>query len=230
MFKKLLTEDIKVGSGAAAEEGDTAHLQYVGTFAKSGVQFDTNDPERSEKNKTPLAFQIAPTSTVVQGMVDGVRGMKVGGVRKIKVPYMLAYGASGSEGIPPYSDLIFEIKLLYLVKKGEENDVYVEDVRIGTGPVIGPKDKVVVNYVGKFVNGRLFDSTYLRKAPVTFQMGKTEVITGIERGMEGMKVGGKRILTLNPNAGYGGFGEGVIPANAVLIYELEVVSAKPSGA
>lgn len=227
MFPRVLTEDTAVGSGAGATDGDTVYVEYIGKLARDGTQFDTNVPELSEKNKNPLVFTIGPNGTVIPGMMAGVKGMKVGGKRTVKIPFSSGYGAAGSEGIPPYADLVFDLKLLYIVKKGEENDVTVKDVTVGTGAELHANDIAEVNYIGRFVNNRAFDSTYDRKKTVTFQLGRGKVISGFDKGIEGMRVGGKRVLTINPASGWGVYGKGVVPANAVLVYEIELVSVKP---
>lgn len=229
MYPKLETIDKTVGTGAEVAEKDMVFLQYSVALAKKNVPFESNDPETSEKNKNPLVFVVGPNGAVIPGMMAGVKGMKVGGTRTLHVPWSNGYGASGSEDVPPYSDLIFEIKLLHVVKPGEENDVNVEDIKIGTGTELKSGDVAEVHYIGKFVNNRMFDSTYARKQTVTFTLGKGQAITGFEKGIEGMRVGGKRKLLLNPGAGWGIYGYDVVPSNAALIYEVELISVKPGG-
>jgi len=226
LFAKVLKDDIKVGTGLEPIDGDTVHIEYIGTLPVGGAQFDTNNPDLSEKSKNPLSFELGANSGMVSGLVEGIRGMRVGGQRKVSIPWKSAYGEGGRDGIPPYSDLVFDVKLLYVLKKADENSIEIKDLVQGTGAGLKVGDTAEVQYNGMFVNNRVFDSTYLRKKSVSFKLGKAEAITGFEKGIEGMKVGGKRRVTLAPGAGWGSYGTAIIPPNAVLIYDVELVSIK----
>lgn len=231
MFKSVLTEDTKVGTGPKADDGDLLLVQYEGTLAKGGTAFDTNDPIKSEKNKNPLPIFLGKNPGVIPGLVEGVKGMQVGGERKVSVPWQQAYGAMGSEPlIPKYADLVFTVKALYLVKKGEENAVEIEDLAPGSGPEVKSGDTVTITYVGSFVNGRKFDDCPTPDHKLTFRVDRLEVMSGIDKGLIGMKAGGKRRITLPPNAGYGVYGKDVIGGNQVLIYEVTLFSVKSGGA
>lgn len=100
----------------------------------------------------------------------------------------------------------------------------IETLTEGTG--IGTKngDRLTVNYKGTLTNGTQFDSSYDRGTPFTFVLGQGYVIEGWDIGMIGMKVGEKRKLTIPANMGYGMNKVGSIPANSVLIFEVELVS------
>lgn len=230
IFSGLGKKDLTVGKGVEAVEGDTVWVTYTGTLAKDGTQFDSNDPKKNAANQNPLVFTVGPESGMVEGITKGVIGMKVGGTRKVEVPFGMGYGASASGKIPAYSDLVFNVELLYVVKKGEEKTVDVEDVKIGTGREIQQYDKVTVHYIGKLVNGRSFDDTYQRKQSVSFVVGKGEAITGFEQGILGMKVGGKRRVTIPPAAGWGAGGNKNLPGNQVTVFEVDLLDSKPSGA
>jgi peptidylprolyl isomerase len=97
----------------------------------------------------------------------------------------------------------------------------------GTGaPAVAGKT-VRVHYNGKLTNGKLFDSSYSRGEPIEFVLGAGRVIKGWDEGIALMKVGGKATLTIPPHLGYGERGAGgVIPPNATLIFEVELVSVK----
>ncbi|MBS1722088.1 MAG: FKBP-type peptidyl-prolyl cis-trans isomerase [Armatimonadetes bacterium] len=228
-YKDVVTSDTKVGDGQELKEGDIGLAEYTGTLDKDGTQFDSNDPKRSATNKNPLAFVAQKGGGIIDGLWRGMIGMKVGGERKVTIPWSLGYGAAGSDKIPAYSDLVFNVRLLDVVKKGEESTVEVEDLQPGTGATATNGSTVEVHYVGKFVNGRVFDDTRSRKKTVTFTIGKNQVISGFEKGLEGMQVGGKRRITVPPAAGWGNFGHDVVPGNQVLIYDVELVSVKQGG-
>lgn len=86
--------------------------------------------------------------------------------------------------------------------------------------------QVAVHYQGRLEDGTVFDDSHKRGEPISFTLGKGQVIKGWEQGIEGMSVGEKRTLTIPPELGYGSQGAGdVIPPNATLIFDVELVSA-----
>jgi FKBP-type peptidyl-prolyl cis-trans isomerase/predicted heme/steroid binding protein len=99
----------------------------------------------------------------------------------------------------------------------------IEDITIGTGDEAVAGKKIVVNYRGTLVNGTQFDSSYDRGTPFAFTLGAGQVIEGWDKGFAGMKVGGKRKLTISPELGYGSQSVGTIPANSTLIFEVELL-------
>jgi len=101
----LQYDDLVVGSGKMAEPGMNVSLNYRG-FLLDGTPFD-NSYDRGE----PLKFQIAG-GQMIQGFDEGVRGMRIGGKRKILVPWAMAYGEAGRPPIPPKADLVFDLELL----------------------------------------------------------------------------------------------------------------------
>src|SRR5690349_15298437 len=103
----------------------------------------------------------------------------------------------------------------------------IEDVREGSGTVAQKGNRVSVNYKGTLANGQTFDSSYDRNQPFEFKLGSGQVIEGWEKGIVGMKEGGKRILTIPPEQAYGPDGyPPVIPPNATLKFEVELVDVQ----
>ncbi len=103
---------------------------------------------------------------------------------------------------------------------------YVDEV-IGTGAEPKTGQHVTVHYVGTLTNGTKFDSSRDRNEPFTFVIGEGEVIKGWDEGVATMRVGGKRKLTVPPQLGYGSQGAGgVIPPNATLIFDVELLGVK----
>ena len=102
-------------------------------------------------------------------------------------------------------------------------EMKVEDLSSGSGPQAEMGDRLDVKYVGKFENGKVFDSSAKRGHDFSFHLGKREVIPAWDAGLVGMQKGGKRKLTVPPHLAYGARGiRGVIPPNSVLIFEVEV--------
>ncbi|MBP7741294.1 MAG: FKBP-type peptidyl-prolyl cis-trans isomerase [Candidatus Pacebacteria bacterium] len=101
------------------------------------------------------------------------------------------------------------------------------DEVVGTGAVATAGTSVTVHYVGMLPDGTVFDSSKSHGQPFTFQLGAGQVIRGWDEGVAGMKVGGKRQLIIPPSMGYGSQGAGgVIPPNATLIFEVELLDVK----
>lgn len=101
----------------------------------------------------------------------------------------------------------------------------VRDVVVGTGKEATVGSAVSVDYIGSFANGIKFDSSFDAGRPLQFQVGAGQLIPGFDRGVVGMKVGGKRVLTIPPELGYGPSGyPPVIPPNSTLIFEITLVS------
>jgi peptidylprolyl isomerase len=101
------------------------------------------------------------------------------------------------------------------------------DETIGTGAMPVAGQHVTVNYVGTLQDGTKFDSSIDRHEPFTFQIGKGDVISGWDEGVMSMHVGGKRKLIIPPQLAYGAQGAGgVIPPNATILFEVELLSVK----
>src|ERR671924_167150 len=97
------------------------------------------------------------------------------------------------------------------------------DEQVGEGASIQSGQTVSVHYTGWLTNGTKFDSSRDRRDPFVFNLGKGQVIQGWDEGVQGMKVGGKRKLTIPPAMAYGSRGAGgVIPPNATLVFEVEL--------
>lgn len=104
--------------------------------------------------------------------------------------------------------------------------VTTADVVVGTGPTALPGDTVTVDYIGTLTDGTVFDNSYESGKPITFRIGAGEVIKGWDQGVPGMRVGGKRRLTVPPELGYGSQATGSIPANSTLVFEIELLSVR----
>jgi len=102
-----------------------------------------------------------------------------------------------------------------------------QDLVVGDGKEAMVGDNVSVHYTGWLEDGTKFDSSLDRGNPFEFTLGMGQVIQGWDEGVAGMKVGGKRKLVIPPDLGYGPTGAGgVIPPNATLIFEVELIEIK----
>lgn len=106
-------------------------------------------------------------------------------------------------------------------------ELKIEDEKVGEGVEVKSGDTIVIHYTGTLENGQKFDSSLDRGQPFETQIGVGQVIKGWDQGVIGMKVGGKRKLTIPSDLAYGEQGiEGAIPPNATLIFELELLEIK----
>ena len=106
-----------------------------------------------------------------------------------------------------------------------DNGLSVQDVVVGEGKSAENGDTLSAHYVGALQDGTVFDESYGRGQPIQFVLGAGQLIKGWELGLLGMKEGGKRRLVIPPELGYGAGGAagGVIPPNATLLFEIELV-------
>lgn len=111
-------------------------------------------------------------------------------------------------------------------ERGNLKKLVIDDIVIGTGEAVVKGDTVVVHYIGTLQNGTEFDNSNKRGAPFTFTVGEGKVIKGWDDGLVGMKQGGKRILVVPPDMAYGAQGVGPIPANATLVFSIELLEIK----
>lgn len=103
-------------------------------------------------------------------------------------------------------------------------ELKIETLEEGSGKECESGDEISVHYTGTLKDGTKFDSSYDRDEPFTFVLGIGQVIDGWDQGVEGMKIGEKRRLEIPSSLGYGEYGAGTIPANAGLIFDVELIS------
>lgn len=227
---ELKIEDLVVGTGTEAKNGDSLSVAYTGWVQGKSEPFDS-----SNFHDQPFEFVLGKGEAIA-GWDQGLVGMKVGGKRKLTIPPSLGYGAEGAGNgrIPPNATLIFEVELLSIqgpppatLAPTSITELKIEDLVVGTGAAAKAGDTLRVDYTGWLENGTKFDSSLDSGQPIEFVLGQGRVIAGWDQGLVGLKVGGKRRLTIPPALGYGASGAGdVIPANAALIFEVELLEIK----
>ena len=112
---------------------------------------------------------------------------------------------------------------------GDEQSVTeltIEEMKVGDGDEAVAGSTVGVHYTGWLTDGTKFDSSLDRGVPFFFQIGGGQVIAGWEQGVAGMRIGGKRKLTIPPALGYGRRGTGPIPGNATLVFEIDLLKIR----
>lgn len=118
------------------------------------------------------------------------------------------------------------------------DQVQAQEVKVGTGAEATPGSQVSIMYVGKLTDGTVFDSSAAHNnEPLTFVLGSQDMIPGFQIGVNGMKVGGQRVMAVPPSLAYGDqpvtnpeTGAVIIPANSTIVFEVELVDVKPAPA
>jgi FKBP-type peptidyl-prolyl cis-trans isomerase len=104
--------------------------------------------------------------------------------------------------------------------------LYWRDLVVGAGTTAANGMTVAVHYVGNLPNGTQFDVNGPTATPFSFKLGIGQVVPGFDEGIRGMKVGGRRQLIIPPELGYGSRANGAIPANSILVFTVDLVSAQ----
>ena len=109
------------------------------------------------------------------------------------------------------------------------DQVQGQEVKVGTGAEAKPGMQVSVEYTGKLADGTVFD-TNVGKEPLVFTLGAQGIIPGFQVGINGMKVGGQRLIAIPPSLGYGAQQVGTIPSNSTLIFDVKLLKVEPAPA
>ena len=234
--------DLKEGAGDPCPVGAKVTMHYTG-WLTDGTVFDSS--KEGKLNPTPANFDL---NNLIAGWKEGIPGMKPGGIRKLVIAPDKGYGSQSNGKIPGGSTLIFEVQLIdfalpknvasgpgmpmpYDNSNGGTDDpglkdvgggLKIRDLKEGTGEAVKPGASVSVHYVGWLVDGTVFDSSRKGGKPVSFSLN--EVVKGWGQGIPGMKPGGVRKLVIPAALGYGARGQGDIPPNATLVFEVELVN------
>jgi FKBP-type peptidyl-prolyl cis-trans isomerase FkpA len=135
-----------------------------------------------------------------------------------------AVEAQLEEALAEVQDQIKDINVE--VAENMTDEFIIENEVVGEGAEAVNGKTVSVHYTGTFIDGSIFDSSVQRGTPFEFFLGAGQVIKGWDQGVLGMKVGGKRKLTIPPELGYGDNDRGPIPGGSTLIFEVELLGVK----
>lgn len=225
---------LELGTGKQVSAGDMVTVHYTGTLP-DGTKFDS-----SKDRNQPFSFKVG-TGQVIAGWDEGFQLLKVGDKAILTIPADIGYGQRSMGKIPANSTLIFEVEVIDVKSpvvavpfniEGKEvlsttsglKYVYIEK---GSGPQAEAGKTVDVHYTGYLMDGRKFDSSVERGEPISFPLGQGMVIKGWEEGIALMKVGDKMRLIIPSELAYGQSGAGgVIPPNATLLFDVELVGVK----
>ncbi len=225
---------VEKGKGEAVSSGDKAYMQYTGYFT-NGKKFDSSH----DNGGRDFDF-ILGRGRVIKGWDIAVVGMKKGEKRRLLIPYQLAYGESGRAPIPPKSDLIFDVELSKFEKINYPdygkltNDTIslpdglkyiVFESTQGAKPL--PHDTVVIKYVARFMDGKVFDASYDRNDSLAFEVAAQKVIKGLDEGLLMVRKGEKVRFIIPYKLAYGEKGrEPLIPAKSDLIFDIYLQDIK----
>jgi FKBP-type peptidyl-prolyl cis-trans isomerase FkpA len=241
------------GTGENIQKGQKPSVNYTGKLL-DGKMFDSNT-DSSRHHVAPFEFTVGK-GMVIAGWDEGVTLLKKGTKATLYIPSGLGYGTRGQgKDIPANSILVFDMEVVDVkidlpghqkviddsliqdyCKKNNINaqktasGLYYSIQKEGTGDNIKKGQKPSINYTGRLLNGKMFDSnTDPAKGHVTpfeFTAGQGMVIQGWDEGVTLMKKGTKATLYIPSELGYGERGQREIPANSVLVFDMEVLDIK----
>ena len=235
MPTELVITDITEGDGEAAVEGSTVYVYYVGVLSKDGKRFDGNF------GSDPFAVTLG-AGAVIDGWDQGLIGIKAGGRRQLDIPADLAYGSAGSgDAIPPDSAISFIVDAVAIVPpidpadapeisiEGAENvDALVsKDLVVGDGDEAKAGSNVLVHIIAyNGATGEELASTWGDPSPVALLLKEGGSLPGLVEGIPGMKVGGRRQLTIPFADAFGteGNSDMKLPASTDLVVVIDLLS------
>jgi peptidylprolyl isomerase len=229
---------LKHGKGIKPEAGDKVTVNYVGKFMNDTV-FDS-----SYNRGQAFSFTLGE-GRVIKGWDEGLTLLQEGDSAVFVIPPQLGYGGKAVGPIPANSTLKFDVTLEKVEKapaiiafdtKGKDTVKTASGLKIivvksadknAVKPAAG--DNIEVHYTGYFEDGKIFDSSVRRGEPISFALGKGQVIKGWDEGLSMMAVGEKARLLIPYELAYGENGRPpAIPAKANLIFDVELINVHKS--
>ena len=219
--------------GPQPQPGEVVAVHYTASL-EDGTVFDSSW-ERDE----PFYFTLG-RNLVIRGWDEGIALMRLGSRIRLFIPPDLAYGTRGSSGvIPPNATLIFDVELLSIhpgtpnaptpvaaddLTTTESGLQYIDFI-VGQGPSPQIGQEVLVHFTSWLASGRQFQTTLDKGTPFSFAFGRAPIL-GWDEGVTTMQVGGRRQLIIPPQLAFGAQGKGIVPANATLIIEVELLELR----
>jgi peptidylprolyl isomerase len=234
---ELVVTDLVEGTGPAAKAGDVVLVNYVGVRSVDGTEFD-NSYDRGEPFSVTLGAGM-----VIQGWDEGLVGIKQGGRRQLDIPADLAYGDNPQgDVIQPGDALTFVVDAVALVSLPDASQaptvtvtggpnvdqVATVDLVVGEGAEIASGQQVYIHLLAfRADSGEQLDSTWASGAPLDFVYDSGGLMPGIEQGMAGMKVGGRRQITIPFAEGFGPDGNPQLglPPSIDLVLVIDLLAA-----
>jgi FKBP-type peptidyl-prolyl cis-trans isomerase len=245
----LKYKDDTTGTGKIAEKGDLVTFHFKGWIVGDSSNLFTDwsgnkDMQKysigdSRMYKRPVVYVLGSES-LMNGLDEGIEGMKVGGTRTIILPAKVSKRKVAYGPIPPNADLKFVVNLIDaktapVVKEWDVDSTKLVTtksglkyaiVEKGTGDKIKDGDTVTVDYSGYLLDGKKFDSSVEREEPFTFVVGQRGVIIGWDEGITYLNKGAKARFVIPPDLGYGPRPMGKIPPNSTLVFDVHVLDVK----
>jgi peptidylprolyl isomerase len=233
---ELVVTDLEEGTGPAAQDGDTVVVHYVGVRSEDGVEFDN-----SYDTGQPVSVTLG-TGGVIPGWDQGLVGVKQGGQRQLDIPSELAYGEEGAgDVIRPGDALSFVIDVVAVVPKSDPADapdvsvapgenvaeVVIEDLVEGDGAEVVAGTTIAVHILGfRADTGEQILSTWENGTPDVIQFDPDRVLPALAEGLTGMKVGGRRMITIPYEESFGTEGNDQLglPAEVDLVVVVDLLA------
>lgn len=234
---ELVITDLTEGTGPAAVAGDTVVVHYVGVRSADGTEFD-NSYDRG--SPFPVTLGVGQ---VIKGWDQGLVGVKKGGRRQLDIPADLAYGDNPpSEEIKAGDALSFVIDVVAIIPKPDpfdepavsvpptpnQTEQTFTDLIVGDGPGFTAGQTVVLMFLAfSAADGKQIDSSWESGAPLTFVPGNGQLPPGLEKAVDGMKIGGRRQVNIPFADAFGEAGNDQLglPPSTDLIMVLDLIAA-----
>ncbi|XP_028825413.1 peptidyl-prolyl cis-trans isomerase FKBP9 [Denticeps clupeoides] len=206
------------GCKRAVQNSDFVRFHFNGTLL-DGTSFDSSYRRRQTQDT------LVGEGWLIKGLDAGLLGMCVGERRNVVVPPFQGYGEKGfGSDIPPHATLVFDVLLEDLHNPKDDIVVEVQDMPEPCTRKSISGDYIRYHYNGTFLNGVTFDTSYQRNQTYNTYIGLGYVISGMDKGLQGVCVGERRRITMPPHLAYGQHGAGKdIPGSAVLVFDIHVI-------